>query len=219
MAPAVGTFSDLVDIVIATEACNSLEQRQSLSASVVQLTPSTVFQSDEGITVGGLRNYKSDDKNLLPGNADAGEPSREEPLKFAIPRLSSASNRKFLGSTSQWITFAECRKYMSSAASRTHCVCCGTDVSSLCERRESLRHPFGVYSTVREGSSWSSLLGEDENLVSCIFGSRSSYLDDDWQRGRLIISPFDWITSRRSPVAIEELFCISENGRWHGPRP
>lgn len=101
MAPAVGTFSDLVDIVIATEACNSLEQRQSLSASVVQLTPSTVFQSDQGTTVGGLRNLKSDDKNLLPGNADAGEPSREEPLKFAIPRLSSASNRKFLGSTSQ----------------------------------------------------------------------------------------------------------------------
>lgn len=48
MAPAVGTFSDLVDIVIATEAYNSLEQRQSLSASVVQLTPRTVFQSDQG---------------------------------------------------------------------------------------------------------------------------------------------------------------------------
>lgn len=76
MAPAVGTFSDLVDIVIATEAYNSLEQRQSLSASVVQLTPSTVFQSDQGTTVGGLRNLKSGDKNLLPGNADAGEPSR-----------------------------------------------------------------------------------------------------------------------------------------------
>lgn len=108
-------------------------------------------------TVGGLRQSKFGCKNLVPAHAVACEPSSEESLKSAIFRPRPESRRKFLGSTSQWITFIECSFCSPSAASRAHWSLCFMQIVLLCWQRYSFRQPLGMCSIVSSQLSGSQL--------------------------------------------------------------